>query len=1079
LLAGPLRNRGVVPTARFSPDGRQLLTSAANDPARVWDATTGKLLYELPSWNATWTGRFSPDGKLIVTAGADETAKVWDSATGRKLVEMHHAYFVDAAHFSSDGNRLVTASWDNTARVWDARTGAPLTPPLRHEAWVVDATFSPDGQRVVTNSKDNLARIWDAQTGEPLTHPFRYERDIPSWTSTKYIRKHEVYFTPDGQSVLTACWDNSARLWDVETGTPLTEPMRDQQEVVWTDLSPDGLLAVTTSADRSARLWDLHPGQMLSEALEHNGPVTSAQFSPDGQRVVTGSEDNSAWIWDARSGAPLAGPLQHDDFVLDARFSADGSKVATASYDHTARVWDAHTGKPLTDLLWHDAAVRSAQFSPDGQRLVTASDDGTARLWDIGIGQAIAVPLRHESNVVSAVFSPDGQQVLTTSRDKTARIWNARSGAPATKPLRHQDEVLAGSFSRDGQRVLTASADFTAQIWDARTGEPLAEMRHDDQVLAAEFSPDGAIVVTASADKTARLWDSASGLARAEPLRHNGAVTACAFSPDGQWIITASDDGAARVWDAHSGQPVTEWFRHGAPINSVQFAADGQSVITTSEDHSARVWELAPLETPVPDWLPRVAEAVAGERFGPQGILESVPAEQLLKLKTELLAVPANGPYRQWVHWFFDDRSNRTISPRSLIPVDEYVRRRTDWPPHYSFAASSAFYRPGYILTQTRENALRRLREVIRLSPSNHLAMARLARVLTEPVGTRSITNSRRAGDAEWFSRRALELAPDNPEVRWSRAHVLARLGRQREALDLVEKVVQAKPALPEARNVKGEALELDGRLDDACQAYTEAIRLAAALGDLARNSHTETLLERFFLLQRLGRPAEASIDFRAAKAELLHPVTIPPRSPSTRPNLIDLSPSINYLLTETYGWWPGKLKKDDFGALPTGIRTLPGAPDVEFDLRGIISLRHDFLQDKSKFPEQATSVVAGIGIGLACQKLHFLHAERSGGGPPTGTPIGHYLVHYTNGQQLEIPIRYGQDLADIVQRNDEEAPSYVVAWSGRVAQTKDNSELLRIFKMTWENPHPDWKIETLDAVATKADLHLFAITAE
>jgi len=34
-----------------------------------------------------------------------------------------------------------------------------------------------------------------------------------------------VAFSPDGKSVLTGSWDNTARIWDAATGQPIGTPM--------------------------------------------------------------------------------------------------------------------------------------------------------------------------------------------------------------------------------------------------------------------------------------------------------------------------------------------------------------------------------------------------------------------------------------------------------------------------------------------------------------------------------------------------------------------------------------------------------------------------------------------------------------------------------------------------------------------------------------------------------------------------------------------------------------------------------------------------------------------------------------
>jgi len=46
---------------------------------------------------------------------------------------------------------------------------------LAHQGAVTAAAFSPDGTRVVTASWDNTARVWDARTGKPLTEPLAHQ----------------------------------------------------------------------------------------------------------------------------------------------------------------------------------------------------------------------------------------------------------------------------------------------------------------------------------------------------------------------------------------------------------------------------------------------------------------------------------------------------------------------------------------------------------------------------------------------------------------------------------------------------------------------------------------------------------------------------------------------------------------------------------------------------------------------------------------------------------------------------------------------------------------------------------------
>ena len=508
------------------------------------------------------------------------------------------------------------------------------------------------------------ARVWDAQTGQPLTEPLKHADLVFS-----------AKFSSDGKRVVTASMDSTARVWDAQTGQLLTEPLKHAGWVRSAQFSPDGKRVVTVSG-KAARVWDAQTGQPLTEPLKHTESVLSAQFSPDGKRVVTASDDKTARAWEALTGQPLTEPLKHASGVGSAQFSPDGKRVVTASRDNTARVWDAQTGQPSTGPLNHAGEVYAAQFSPDGKRVVTASGDNTARVWDAQTGQPLTEPLKHADGVISAQLSPDGKRVVTASMDSTARVWDAQTGQPLTYPLKHAGWVRSAQFSPDGKRVVTASFDNTARVWDARTGQPLTEpLKHDIGVNSAQFSPDGKRVVTASGDNTARVWDAQTGQPLTEPLKHASAVDSAQFSPDGKRVVTASMDNTARVWDAQTGQPLTEPLKHAGMVVSAQFSSDGKRVVTASWDSTARVWDIAPPSAICPGWLLDLATAVCGEILSPRGVLEYTdrPLDQVRQTLSEQRG---NDDWLILGRWLLADSSTRTISPFSRITVAEWIERR-------------------------------------------------------------------------------------------------------------------------------------------------------------------------------------------------------------------------------------------------------------------------------------------------------------------------------------------------------------------------------------------------------------------
>src|ERR1700722_2179738 len=79
--------------------------------------------------------------------------------------------------------------------------------------------------------------------------------------------------------------------------------------------SADGQRVVTASFDKTARVWDAATGKAISEPMRHDGGLYSAQFSADGQRVVTASDDKTAQVWDVATAKAISKPMRHDGGV--------------------------------------------------------------------------------------------------------------------------------------------------------------------------------------------------------------------------------------------------------------------------------------------------------------------------------------------------------------------------------------------------------------------------------------------------------------------------------------------------------------------------------------------------------------------------------------------------------------------------------------------------------------------------------------------------------------------------------------------------------------------------------------------
>lgn len=251
---------------------------------------------------------------------------VWDTQTGKKLVTLQDLK-EDLRHsaFSADGMRMVTVAVkeNDTARVWDVASGQERF-NLKETWW---ATLSPDGNRLATVSYEDpqMVHIRDANTGRALFTLQGHKEEI-----------NRVAYSSDGKFIVTASYDDTARVWEAKNG-------------------------------------------VLVHVLKgHTDDVNHAAFSMDGKQAVTVSDDNTARVWDTKTGATLHILKGHTSAVHDTAFDAEGTRIATVSVDGSARVWDTKTGAPLA-MMKLSGHGRDVAFASTGH-LVTTTKRGTVQV---------------------------------------------------------------------------------------------------------------------------------------------------------------------------------------------------------------------------------------------------------------------------------------------------------------------------------------------------------------------------------------------------------------------------------------------------------------------------------------------------------------------------------------------------------------------------------------------------------------------------------------------------------------------------------------------------------------------------
>jgi hypothetical protein len=121
------------------------------------------------------------------------------------------------------------------------------------------------------------------------------------------------------------------------------------------------------------------------------------------------------------------------------------------------------------------------------------------------------------------------------------------------------------------------------------------------------------------------------------------------------------------------------------------------------------------------------------------------------------------------------------------------------------------------------------------------------------------------------------------------------------------------------------------------------------------------------------------------------------------------------------------------------------------------------------KLPDRPAKVL-GIPVNATFNKLHVLHATGWGGGGEVldGTIIGYYVLQYDDHSAHSIPIVYGNDVRDWHDHDGfKPTTSSKLGWVGTNAFTSEYGIRLRLYVSTWENPHPERRVLTIDCCST------------
>jgi len=448
--------------------------------------------------------------------------------------------------------------------------------PDGHVAPITRVVLTPDEKNFITVSTDETARMWDFETGAGVR--------------TFEGASGSILISPNGKFLITGAQyifkpDSLIKIWRIDNGQ-LIRTLRGQNVI---GLSPDGLHVLfydQVGKSSVVFLSGLLIGQ--PQAVLTVDSITAAACTEDFSMLAVGYEDGTVEVYNLKTQALQLTYREHSEVIRQIAFTADQRFIVTGSGDRLIKIYDRQK-EAVTRSIWANFN-KAFSLDPHGKYIYSSSYDNTIESFEFESGEWVKLFDKNSYSIGAMALTQDGRFLVEACTDKKIKILDLQSGQ--TKEIGARSLFVSHlTTSEDDKFLIASSFDNQIRIWNLETGA-LQRSVYSQYVMQTYLCDSLNLLASISAGPSVELKRFDNGESVKMFANHETLCYAMALNKTKTRLATGGYDHQIHVWSNPGGVCQGTYLGHGGNIMALCFSSDDRWLVSSAFDGNVKVWNV-------------------------------------------------------------------------------------------------------------------------------------------------------------------------------------------------------------------------------------------------------------------------------------------------------------------------------------------------------------------------------------------------------------------------------------------------------------------------------------------------------